>query len=74
MSPEQVGSTNMWKLLEGESIESTDGREAKGPLSVVRIEGTFPELNLMSVQLPNGDKLELKGTDFEKAVKKVQSE
>ncbi|MBU2036137.1 hypothetical protein KKC36_01675 [Patescibacteria group bacterium] len=73
MSPEQIASTNMWELFEGESIEATDGRTAKGPLSCVRVESVLEEENLMSVQLPDGSKYELKGTDFAKAVKKDQS-
>ena len=72
MSPEYIGS-NMWALLEEETIEATDGRIAKGPLTGVRVEGVFEDINLILVHLPNGDKFELEGTDFAKAVKKVQS-
>jgi len=73
MSPENIPLTNMWILQKGESIESTDGRLAKGPQSYVRVEGVFEDINRMIVQLPNGDKFELEGTDFAKTVKKDQS-
>ena len=73
MSPENIPLTNMWELFEGESIEATDGRIANGPLSYVRVEGVFEDLNLIIVQLPNGDKFELEGVDFETIVNKNQS-
>lgn len=71
MSPEYLTS-NMWSLLKGETIEGKDGRVVKGPLAPIKVEGVFKQLNLMLVQTPDGSKIEIEGTDFEKAVNKNQ--
>jgi len=58
--------------MKNEFIKSTDERIATGP-KIVSVESVLDDNNLMMVKLPNGDKLELKGTDFANVVKKVQS-
>ena len=73
MSPENIKGTNIWNLLKGEEIEGTDGRIVKGPQTGIRI-SKFKEVDLMLAQLADGSRFEINGTDFEKSVKKTDSQ
>ena len=66
MSPENLIS-NIWSLERGECFETTGGDKVNGPLASIRI-FEYPELELLSAQLPDGSRAEIAGLDFEKAV------
>jgi hypothetical protein len=73
MSPEHIAG-NMWFLLEGESLTGSAGEEERTlhGEQIVRVY-YFDEDGLMRVQGAR-DSIEVEGTDFESAVKKLTGE
>lgn len=68
MTPEQIGNTNMWRLLEGEYVEDARGT-IEGP-ALVRVH--YSEEGHIWVQGPRGNNIytNTKAANFESIVKK----